>query len=77
MNAFEYVQEQVISEFTLALLEDTGFYEVNYYTGGLMRFGKNAGCEFFTQDCNEPLENVAPNKNTQKKSIFKNEFVHL
>ena len=74
MNAFEYVQEQVISEFTLALLEDTGFYEVNYYTGGLMRFGKNAGCEFFTLDCNEPLENVAPNKNTQKKSIFKNEF---
>ena len=25
MNAFEYVQEQVISEFTIALLEDTDF----------------------------------------------------
>ena len=41
-----YVQEQVISEFTLAFLEDTGFYEVNYYTGVLMRFGKNMGCRF-------------------------------
>ena len=74
MNAFPYVQEQVISEFTLALLEDTGFYKVNYYTGGLMRFGKNAGCEFFTQDCNEPLENVDSSKKTQRKSTFKNEF---
>jgi hypothetical protein len=56
MTAFKYVQDQVISEFTLALLEDTGFYEVNYYTGGLMRFGRNTGCDFFTKDCNEPLK---------------------
>jgi hypothetical protein len=77
MNAFEYVQEQVISEFTLALLEDTGFYEVNYYTGGLMRFGKNAGCEFFTLDCNEPLENVAPIKIHKKNLFLKTNFVHL
>jgi hypothetical protein len=39
MTAFSYVQEQVISEFTLSLLKDIGFYEVNNYTGGLMRFG--------------------------------------
>ena len=38
--------EEVISEFTLALLEDLGFYKANYYTGGLMRYGKNKGCDF-------------------------------
>ena len=74
MNVFPYVQEQVISEFTLALLEDLEFYKVNYYTGGLMKFGKNAGCDFFDKDCNEPLENVDSTKKTQRKSIFKNEF---
>lgn len=34
MNDFLYVQDQVISEFTLALLKDKGFYDVNYYTEG-------------------------------------------
>ena len=46
MNAEPYIPEQVISEFTLALLEDSGWYQVKYYTGGLMRFGKNKKCEF-------------------------------
>ena len=32
MNGVIYTNEQVISEFTLALLEDTGFYKANYYT---------------------------------------------
>ena len=61
MNAEPYNEEQVISEFTLALLEDSGWYEVNYYTGGLMRYGKNKGCNFLNKDCVSP-------------SIFKNEF---
>lgn len=76
MTAFKYVQDQVISEFTLALLEDTGFYEVNYYTGGLMRFGRNTGCDFFTKDCNEPLkaEEIKPNQTTTNKPTFLNEF---
>ena len=38
--------EVVISDITLALLEDTGFYKIKYYTGGLFRFGKNQGCAF-------------------------------
>ena len=62
MNSEPYYPEQVISEFTLALLEDSGWYEIpNYYTGGLMRYGKHKGCEFLNQDCLE-------------KSQFKNEF---
>ena len=43
MNGFAYTEEMVVSEFTLALLEDTGYYKANYYTGGLMRYGKNKG----------------------------------
>ena len=68
MNGYAYTEEQVISEFTLALLEDTGYYKANYYTGGLMRFGKNKGCEFVTGKC--------MNKATQKlyNPLFYNEF---
>jgi leishmanolysin len=40
-----------ISEITLALFEDSGWYKVNYYTGGLFRFGKNQGCNFLTSKC--------------------------
>jgi hypothetical protein len=36
---------------TLALLEDTGFYKVNYYSGGIFKFGKNKGRDFFVNDC--------------------------
>ena len=51
MNSEIYTPEQVISEFTLALLEDSGWYKANYYTGGLMRYGKNQGCYFIQNDC--------------------------
>ena len=65
MNGQTYNEEEVISEFTLALLEDTGYYQVKYYTGGLMQFGKNKGCEFLNLKCIE-------NGNVNQK--FKNEF---
>ena len=69
------VQDQVISEFTLILLEDTGFYKVNKFTGGLMRFGKHVGCDFFDHDCNEQLTPAEiGNKNTTRKTSFLNEF---
>ena len=53
MNAKQYSPEVVMSDFTLALLEDSGWYKVNYYTGGLMRFGKNKGCAFLDDECSE------------------------
>ena len=43
--------EIVISDITLALFEDSGWYEVNYYTGGLFRFGKGQGCKFLNSSC--------------------------
>ena len=32
MNGYSYTEEQVVSEFTLAVLEDSGYYKANYYT---------------------------------------------
>ena len=65
MNGVVYSEEQVISEFTLALLEDSGYYKANYYTGGLMQYGKNKGCAFLNEKC-------VINRTVNDK--FKNEF---
>ena len=66
MNGIIYTEEQVISEFTLALLEDTGYYKANYYTGGLMRYGKNKGCDFIKKECVDSSLQINP--------YFENEF---
>ena len=66
MNGVIYPEEQVISEFTLALLEDTGYYKANYYTGGLMRYGKNKGCDFVKKRCVNEDHEINPD--------FENEF---
>ena len=67
MNGYAYTEEMVISEFTLAVLEDSGYYKANYYTGGLMRYGKHKGCAFLEEQC--------INKETHKMNeSFENEF---
>ena len=66
MNGVFYPEEQVISEITLAVLEDLGFYKVNYYTGGRMQYGKNKGCNFLTTKCVDSDKKI--------NSKFKNEF---
>ena len=67
MNGYAYTEEQVISEFTLAVLEDSGYYKANYYTGGLMRYGKNKGCEFLEEKC-------VDSKTHKINPLFENEF---
>jgi len=49
----ETLPDIAISDITLALLEDTGFYKVNYFSGGLFKFGKNKGCDFLIKECIE------------------------
>ena len=66
MNGVIYTEEQVISEFTLALLEDSGYYKPNYYTGGLMRYGKGKGCDFIKKRCVDSNHEINP--------LFENEF---
>ena len=67
MCGYSYSEEQVISEFTLAVLEDSGYYKANYYTGGLMRFGKHKGCAFLEEKCINPTTH-------KTKEEFENEF---
>ena len=46
-----FYSDMVLSDITLALFEDTKFYEVDYYSGGLFKFGKNKGCDFINKNC--------------------------
>ena len=64
MGGVIYQEEMAIYEITLALLEDSGWYKANYYTGGLMRFGKNKGCKFLENNCLD----------SNYKTEFDNEF---
>lgn len=50
--------EMTISEITLAFMEDSGWYKVNYFTGGLFRYGKNAGCGFLKNKCVSSSGNI-------------------
>lgn len=53
-----FYSDMVLSDITLALFEDTKYYNVEYYTGGLFKFGKNKGCNFINKNCvinKEPL----------------------
>ena len=68
MTSNIYYPEQVISDFTLIVLEKLGWYRIKKYTGGLMRFGKHKGCEFLKNDC------VKIDSNGNGISSFYNEF---
>ena len=54
--------DNVISDITLALFEDSGLYKVNYYSGGLFKYGKNMGCVFFNKKCIEGRNTDFPNE---------------
>lgn len=60
MTSEPYFGDQVISEFTLRLLDSLGYYTTNDYTGGLMKFGKGKGCEFIEKDCFDEKNYFAP-----------------
>ena len=43
--------DNVISDITIALFEDSGLYDVEYFSGGLFKYGKNKGCSFLNNKC--------------------------
>jgi hypothetical protein len=43
--------ENVISEITLGLFEDSGWYKIDYDLANLFLWGKNTGCDFFEKKC--------------------------
>lgn len=58
------IKDQRLSEFTLALLEGSGWYQVNYTFAEPMTYGKSEGCLFLDTPC--------MNRETQKQRF--NEF---
>lgn len=48
-----HAETLILSEFTLAILEDSGWYKVDYSFAGNMTWGKNKGCGFLENVCHE------------------------
>jgi len=51
MTASEMDYRRAISVFSLALLEDSGWYQVNYGLTENYYWGLNEGCDFFDARC--------------------------
>ncbi|KAK3597036.1 hypothetical protein CHS0354_022044 [Potamilus streckersoni] len=51
-----YTQNPVISRITLALMEDTGWYSVNYNNSEELEWGDGLGCDFVKKSCFEWIE---------------------
>ena len=67
MVAMSY-EDIAISDITLGLFEDSGWYKVEYITGGLFKFGLNAGCNFFDSKC---IDNTHKDNKTISSSTSK------
>ena len=61
----ELYQEQALSEITLGLFEDSTWYKVNYYTGGLFRFGKGESNPFLREKCFNDKSDINDNYDFQ------------
>jgi len=55
--------ENLISDITLAMFEDSGWYQVDYTNANLFVWGRDKGCDFFNSNCIEGAQ-----------TRFKNEF---
>eukprot|EP01084_Bolivina_argentea_P253787 426442_1 len=51
MTATTFSRQEYFSQFTLALMDDSGWYVINYEYAEPYHFGRNAGCDFFDGDC--------------------------
>ena len=77
MTNLDYPEEKVLSYFTLAYLEDLGYFKIDKkYIGGLFKFGKNKGCKFIFGDCGRNLDNDLDNEDNSVNNniVFANEF---
>ena len=77
MTNLDYPEEKVLSYFTLAYLEDLGYFKIDKkYIGVLFKFGKNKGCKFIFGDCGRNLDNDLDNEDNSVNNniVFANEF---
>jgi len=67
--------ENLISDITLALFEDSGWYKVNYELSNVFFWGKNKGCDFlYCKDCFEQNEVDTQKHIYRVKSKYPREF---
>lgn len=67
--------ENLISDITLALFEDSGWYQVDYSLSNLFIWGKNRGCDFLNCKSCFSKNHVDLTKNTfDIKSLYPREF---
>ncbi|KAI4464429.1 leishmanolysin-like peptidase [Holotrichia oblita] len=52
-----HTQNSVITNITLALMEDTGWYKPNYYMAEPLVWGKDFGCDFVMKSCKDWMMN--------------------
>ncbi|XP_022336666.2 leishmanolysin-like peptidase [Crassostrea virginica] len=55
-----YTQNPVVSRVTLALMEDTGWYQVNYNMAEELEWGRNLGCDFVFKSCMDWMDTHPP-----------------
>lgn len=48
-----HTQSPVFSRITLALMEDSGWYKVNYSMASPLNWGKGLGCDFVKKSCKD------------------------
>ena len=70
MIGFDY-SEIYLSEITLGLFNDSGWYRVNDYTGGLFRHGKNQKCDFLEEKCIKNEISPFPNEFCNDKAFYR------
>lgn len=60
--------ENLISDITLALFEDSGWYKVDYSMSNLFLWGKNTGCDFLQSNCVNP-KFISKEKNSSNSNV--------
>ena len=51
-----HTQNPIYSRITLAVMEDTGWYKVNYSLAQPLEWGKNLGCDFAMRSCKDWID---------------------
>lgn len=66
-----YTQNPVFSRITLALMEDTGWYRVNYKMAEGLDWGRNLGCMFAKRSCRTWMRMQLKNNDSPSPFCFK------
>jgi len=49
------IKDAAFSKFTMAILEDSGWYDVDYALAEPLFYGRGQGCDFLEHGCKKPF----------------------